>query len=67
MGRIVLTLDRHDFIQLHQSSSHVGILVCTGKLSAPTLAARIHAIVSVQDLTDRCIKIRVDRDEEIAR
>lgn len=43
--RIVITLNRRDFIRLHQiSQEHAGIVVCTFDTNFPALAQRIHAI-----------------------
>ncbi|MGO9243829.1 MAG: DUF5615 family PIN-like protein [Verrucomicrobiia bacterium] len=46
--RIVLTLNRLDFIKLHNSTSghHAGIVVCTQDLNYAALAQRIHETVT---------------------
>lgn len=45
-GRVLLTLHRWDFIQLHaQSQSHAGIVVCTQDPDAAGQAERVHAAI----------------------
>ncbi len=46
-NRILLTLNRRDFIKLHfQSNQHCGIIVCTSDANFGALAQRIHTILS---------------------
>ncbi len=47
--RAVITLNRRDFIRLHNTSSdHSGIVVCTADPDPFAQAARIHAAVTAQ-------------------
>jgi predicted nuclease of predicted toxin-antitoxin system len=42
-NRILVTLNRRDFIKLHKiNSSHAGIIVCTEDADCQALAMRIH-------------------------
>jgi len=48
LQRAVLTLNRKDFIQLHQSTAvHAGIIVCTFDADFQALANRIHIAINV--------------------
>jgi predicted nuclease of predicted toxin-antitoxin system len=48
-GRIVLTLNRKHFLQLHRlSQSHQGIIICTVDPDFPGQARRIHALLNDQ-------------------
>jgi predicted nuclease of predicted toxin-antitoxin system len=53
-NRAVLTINRSDFIQLHNSQpSHTGIIVCTEDLDRQRQAAQIHEAISNRiDLTN---------------
>jgi len=45
-GRILLTINRRDFIELHeQSSAHAGIVVCTQNVDLQEQAEQIHLAV----------------------
>lgn len=57
--RTVLTINRSDFIRLHNlQRSHTGIIVCTEDLNRQRLATQIHeAITHTVDLTDQLIRI----------
>lgn len=59
LGRAVLTLNRRDFIRLHQQSAgHAGIVVCTFDLDFAGQAERIHrAIVREGNLGGRLIRV----------
>lgn len=47
LQRAVLTLNRKDFIQLHQSGiTHAGIIVCTFDMDFQALADRVHVAIS---------------------
>jgi predicted nuclease of predicted toxin-antitoxin system len=46
-GRVVLTLDRRDFIRLHREKpAHAGIVVCTQDPDPEAQADRIHAAIN---------------------
>lgn len=48
-GRILLTLNRRDFIRLHESNSaHAGLIVCTQDPDAVGQASRIHQALQGQ-------------------
>lgn len=57
-GRVLLTLNRRDFIRLHLTSdSHHGIIVCTFDRDFEGQAHRIHqAIAPEQDLRGKLIR-----------
>jgi hypothetical protein len=57
--RAVLTLNRKDFIRLHQQSPvHAGIIVCTFDPDSLTQAERIHhAIAADGDLTGKLLRV----------
>lgn len=57
--RIVLTLNRYDFIRLHRlQPNHCGIIVCTNDPDRNRLANRIHsAICSEDSLTGKLIRV----------
>ncbi|MBE0698898.1 MAG: DUF5615 family PIN-like protein [Anaerolineaceae bacterium] len=59
--RTLLTLNRRDFIFLHQENpNHAGIIACTQDIDIEGQAARVHqAIVEAGDLA--CKLIRVNR------
>jgi uncharacterized protein YeeX (DUF496 family) len=45
--RVLLTLNRRDFIKLHQSTkNHAGIIICTEDNNFEALAMRIHKEIS---------------------
>ena len=58
-NRIVLTINRGDFIRLHNlQPNHAGIIVCTEDLNRQRLATQIHqAITNTVDLTNQLIRI----------
>ncbi|WP_271254373.1 DUF5615 family PIN-like protein [Pseudanabaena sp. Chao 1811] len=60
-NRTILTINRSDFIRLHNlQPSHAGIIVCTEDLNRQRLANQIHeAITNTADLTN--ILIRINR------
>jgi predicted nuclease of predicted toxin-antitoxin system len=61
-NRAVLTLNRHDFIRLHQQSDrHVGIIACSENTDFERLAHKIHEAVCNLDCLDGQL-IRVYRD-----
>jgi hypothetical protein len=48
-GRALLTLNRRDFIRLHESQPvHAGLIVCTQDPDAPGQAERIHLAIQAQ-------------------
>lgn len=58
-NRAVVTLNRQDFVRLHNSSSeHRGIIVCTNDPDRTAMAARIHeAIASFESLSNQLIRV----------
>ncbi|BBC26044.1 DUF5615 family PIN-like protein [Pseudanabaena sp. ABRG5-3] len=58
-NRAVLTINRSDFIRLHNLQPiHAGIIVCTEDLNRQRLANQIHeAITNAGDLTNTLIRI----------
>ena len=58
-GRVVLTLNRKDFIGLHrESSAHAGIIVCTFDPDFGAQARRVHEVISEQpDLTGQLLRV----------
>ena len=58
-NRILLTINRKHFIQLHrQQPDHAGIIVCTFDLNFAALAQRIHdAIVTSEDTNGLLIRV----------
>jgi predicted nuclease of predicted toxin-antitoxin system len=63
-GRAVLTLNRSDFIQLHQQScEHAGIIACTENPDFERLAVKIHEMVSTFDSLQSQL-IRIYRDPQ---
>lgn len=58
-NRAVLTLNRKDFIRLHQQSPiHAGIIVCTFDPDFPAQAERIHqAIAADDDLAGKLLRV----------
>ena len=59
--RIVLTLNRYDFVKLHHSNqTHSGIVVCTNDKNWASFADRIDAAVSAEESVDGKL-IRVTR------
>ncbi len=58
-NRIVLTINRGDFIRLHNlQPNHAGIIVCTEDLNRQRLATQINeAITNTVDLTNQLIRI----------
>ena len=57
--RVLLTLNRRDFIKLHrQSAEHAGIVVCKFDPDYMALAERIHeAVKGYDDLSERLIRV----------
>jgi predicted nuclease of predicted toxin-antitoxin system len=57
--RALLTLNRRDFIRLHnQSSTHKGIIVCTIDLDFEDQAQRIHDLIEeMPDLDGQLIRV----------
>jgi predicted nuclease of predicted toxin-antitoxin system len=58
-NRAVLTINRSDFIRLHNlQPNHTGIIVCTEDLNRQRLATQIHeALINTIDLTNKLIRI----------
>ncbi len=52
--RILLTLNRRDFLRLHRlDSNHCGILICTENINFQELAARIQEAIEQCDNFDK--------------
>ncbi len=62
-GRIVLTLNRRDFIAIHEkSSAHAGIIVCTHNPDAREQAEQIDAVVrEMGDLAGKLVRVNRKR------
>lgn len=59
-NRILLTLNRRDFIKLHRINSiHAGIIVCTEDADFQALAMRIHTVLLNQgnNFTNQLIRV----------
>lgn len=58
-NRIVITLNRQDFIRLHRiNPDHSGIIVCTNDLNRPRMATRINeAITAEESLAGQLIRV----------
>jgi hypothetical protein len=58
-GRILLTLNRRDFIALHQEMpTHAGLIVCTQNPDLREQAGQIHIMVQkTGDLTGKLVRI----------
>lgn len=58
-NRTVLTINRSDFIRLHNLQPiHAGIIVCTEDINRQRQATQIHeAIINTVDLTNQLIRI----------
>ncbi|EDX75346.1 hypothetical protein MC7420_1264 [Coleofasciculus chthonoplastes PCC 7420] len=58
-NRIVITLNRQDFIRLHRiNPEHSGIIVCTNDLNRPRMATRINeAIAAEESLAGKLIRV----------
>lgn len=58
-GRILLTINRRDFIELHEKSSdHAGLIVCTQNIDLREQAEQIHSVVQeTRDMTGKLIRI----------
>ncbi|GAB1539104.1 DUF5615 family PIN-like protein [Scytonema sp. NUACC21] len=58
-NRVVITLNRQDFIRLHRSSpEHLGIIVCTNDTNRSRMATRINkAIITEEQLTGKLIRV----------
>ena len=60
-GRAVLTINRRDFMRLHQQQpAHHGIVVCTADTDAEGQAQRIHIALSASPSLDGML-IRINR------
>lgn len=57
--RVLLTLNRRDFIRLHnESSEHTGIIVCTFDVDFVALAERIHeALEENSDMSGQLVRV----------
>jgi hypothetical protein len=56
--RVVLTLNRRDFVALHDGdANHAGIVVCHEDLDFMRLANRIHAEVYGRDLDRQLVRL----------
>jgi predicted nuclease of predicted toxin-antitoxin system len=48
--RVLITLNRRDFIKLHQSiNNHFGIIICTEDTDFKALATRIHKEINITE------------------
>lgn len=57
-GRILVTLNRKHFIQLHAAGhEHAGIIVCTFDIDSAALAGRINLALADIDLTGQIIRV----------
>lgn len=59
-NRVVLTLNRRDFISLHNTTSgnHAGIVVCTQDVNYQAQAKRIHeAITGIEPLSGQLLRV----------
>lgn len=58
-GRILLTINRRDFIELHENSpAHTGMIVCTQNIDLREQAEQIHNVVQeAGDMTGKLIRI----------
>lgn len=57
-SRAVLTLNRRDFIDLHNASAdHAGIIVCTSDPDALALATRVHMAATQAALPGTLVRI----------
>ena len=58
-GHILLTLNRRDFIELHEKlSSHAGIIVCTQNADLHEQAGQIDAVIrELNDLTGKLARV----------
>jgi hypothetical protein len=60
LNRIVITLNRWDYIRLHGREAHSGIVVCTYDPDSAFLAARIHdAIQKLADLANQLVRVNL--------
>ena len=58
LGRAIVTLNRHDFVRLHnQSSDHWGIVICTYRRDPAQLAERLHAALQGCDLRGELLRV----------
>ena len=59
VGRILLTLNRRDFIELHEKiSNHAGIIVCTQNTDLHEQSEQIDSIIrEMSDLTGKLIRV----------
>jgi predicted nuclease of predicted toxin-antitoxin system len=58
-GRILLTLNRRDFIELHEKvSNHAGVIVCTQNIDLREQAEQIDAVMrEMSDLTGKLVRV----------
>jgi predicted nuclease of predicted toxin-antitoxin system len=58
-GGILLTINRRDFIELHEKSpEHTGVIVCTQNIDLRVQAEQIHSVVQdAGDMTGKLIRI----------
>ena len=58
-GRVLLTLNRHDFIQLHEKTTdHAGIVVCTQNVDLRKQAEQIaESVREIEDMRGKLIRI----------
>ena len=58
-NRVVITLNRQDFIRLHRiNTDHTGIIVCTNDTDRPRMAARINEVIAAEEpLAGKLIRV----------
>lgn len=57
-GRVVVTLNRRDFIRIHKGgATHSGIVVCTVDADFIALAKRVDAAIADQELVGELVRI----------
>ena len=48
-NRVVITLNRQDFIRLHRANTnHLGIIVCTNDTDRPRMATRVNEVIAAE-------------------
>jgi predicted nuclease of predicted toxin-antitoxin system len=59
LNRVVLTLNRHDFIRLHkQNTQHQGIIICKSNSDWEQIAQRIHeTVITFESLSGQLVRV----------
>jgi uncharacterized protein with PIN domain len=56
--RILVTINRKDFIQIHKKTPiHAGIIICTENRNREEFAQKIHEIINTQNLENQIIRV----------